>query len=1695
MLDTSDNYNNIKHIYNSKNSNIYAAFNKLSGKSVILKTINENSIDEYGFAKLQNEYDILKKIKSDFVPEVIDYLKIDDRYYLVLEYCDGMSLRDYLKGHKLSNREFLNLAIQIVQALSDIHNAGFIHKDINPANIIYDNISRKVSVIDFGLSTAFSHEKTMTMEAPVSEGTIIYISPEQTGRMNHTIDFRTDFYSLGVTFFEMLCGVHPFESDSELQIIFMHLAKRPPLVKELNPDVPQMLSLLIDKLMAKMPEDRYLKAEGILFDLNQCLKKLDAADEIAKFELGTDDYSDHLEIPQKLYGRDDEINSLMLAYQEILAGEKQLIAIAGHSGIGKTSLVSELYKPIANSNGMFIAGKYDQYHQNIPYSAISLAVEMFCDFVLSENEKNVMVWKGRFETVLKQYGKLLIDRIPKLALIAGEPQDLPALSPLEERTRLKVVLQDLLSAMASPAHPLVIFIDDLHLADMGSLAIIEEIMVNDQIRGLQIVACYRDNEVDHQHPLILSLNKMVKRQVNIRQITMAGLSFEAAAQMIADALRCSSDSVTELAEVIYTKTNGNPFYLKQFMKLCDQEALVFFDSQTRIWKWNLTAIKTSPAEENVVDFLIRNVSQIPQETVNLLSLGACIGQRFKVETLAKLSGKKPETIIADLRPAVSFEVVYPIKNSNGMDGEIEFQFSHDRFQQTFYMILPEIKRCNLHYTLAVYYENIGFGKGEFTRNQFVMADNYAKAFSIIDGKNEKRRVAEIFLRVADAASLVSAFDTTIHYLELIIDNFSEMGVDDRFIFTVYTAYHLVLCSMAKYEQADKTYRFLENLAKEPLDLTDSCCLQAVSLSNRGRYQEAFTLGTALLEKFGVYFPAEDLLNNILKEINCFYEELSDEAFPGIEALPEAHSQLEFSVGKILNRICTAGFFYNPLFSFWAIITSAKRVLQNGYTSDGLSLYGSLTLLLIPFRNDYRLSYSLVQSAMKLAEKNGYRIYRMYHLFALINCHWFEDLKNSISYARDSCTGNIAVGDFEFACFTYFTTQQMVLETGEHLDALVSESDSALAFAQKYGNIHAYGSFIAFRQLSKTLITTGSEGCFNDEGFNEAAHLESISTNQMARCFYYTLRSLAAVIYLDFDTAFELTEKATSLMPSITGFYANVLHNFLNSLAICRRIDSEKCIADEKVALLAKLTANQTWLGERAADAPGNYRHLYDLIEAERYMLENKNTDSFAVYKKMLSLYEKAMIGAAESNRIYHYALTCELAAIQFKKLDSLRLATIYLKQAYSAYSSWGATGKTEQMNKIHNELSRLRFNNLKFKENRTVSSKTLSNSNFVNHSGVFLTNSSAIDFSAIIKASQAISGETRLEAILEKLLNVLLENSGAQDIYFLIKKSYDYFIQAEGHSEGEAFSISDDLPIATGSFPVKILNYVDRTHESVILDDATTSDLYGSDEYILSHDCKSVMCMPVINQGELKGMLYLENNLIEGVFNRQRTEALKIIAAQLAISLENSYLFNNLQHLVDDRTQELRAEIAVRKNAEKRLEQMANNDFLTNLPNRRMFQTSLEHSIELARINEDNLAVLFIDLDGFKRINDQYGHDKGDIVLVTTAKRIVDSVRNGDTVSRMGGDEFVLILENFLSISEIKSVCHRIIAAVEMPIEFDDLGVQAVVTSSIGISLFNFDGITAEELILNSDKAMYLAKNNGKNQFVFYDSNFCQGHD
>ncbi|MGC4018843.1 MAG: diguanylate cyclase [Muricomes sp.] len=1675
MRERAEMYTIKECIYSSRSSILYRAEDELTGEAVILKTMGMEGMSAKGLARLKNEYALLSRLKSSFVSEAVDFIKRNEEFFLVLKYIKGVPLSEYMKDHKIGIKHFLFLVQDIVRGLADIHNAGIIHKDLNPSNIVYDTKTRKPVIIDFGISAEFSFEKPLMIDLYGSEGTLSYISPEQTGRVNRVVDFRTDFYSLGVMFFEMLCGVCPFTAESPSELIYNHVAKIPATAKSVNSKVPEMLSRIVAKLMAKMPEDRYLSTEGILFDLNQCLTSYNDLGEIPEFELGLGDYSNRIEIPHKLYGREPEMETLKEAYRSISHGGKCAVFIGGYAGIGKTSLVDEMQKTVLESGGVLLSGKYDQYQRNVPYHIFFQMIETFCDIILSENEYQIAKWKTRISNTLGEDAGLLASKVPRLALLMGHTSAFPELSPLETEVRFKVAIQRLLAVIAAPHHPVVIFLDDTHLLSPGTADILEGCMSDENINGLMLIYCYRDNEVDDNHIMTHSMNRLVNQ--NTYYLNLYGITLDAVTQMIADTLKTHTQNVSELSKIVYNKTLGNPFYVKQFLMICHMNELIQFSRSDKKWIWNIEEIASCPAEDNVIEFLMRNMDQLLPEAIELLSFGACDGRNFSMDVLTALSGKTQQDISRLLGRAIFLEIVYPIQSEENEVEHISFQFSHDRFQQTFYVTLPEKKRQHVHYMLARYYEK---ADSVLPEDIFIVADHYSKAFGMLDLPEEQKTIAEVLVKAAKTACELLSYSTALGYLEPVIENMDPFQFEgDDFIFSVYETYHRILCSLSKYEEADRIYLLLEQLADSPLRICDSCCLQAVGLSNRGEYRAAFMLGIGVLEQLGVEFPEKTLYDTVTSELKVYCERFEQSGYGQRIDRIKAIDEKEFAIAKILNRTSAAGFFFNPLYVAWSIMTNAKRIFKYGYTSESMMLYAHMPVILMTFRDNYDWSYAIVDEARNLAEQEGYKneLFRIYHVFSSFTLHWFEDVKEGIPYARESFKGNDTLGDSEFACYSYFTTQQIVLETCQTIRELAAENEAAMAYAAQKGNVHATESYISYTQLYKALKgTTKSYGSFEDESFSEERHLSSIGNDQMAKCYYYTLRALSAAIYLDYDKAYELTSTAIPLMPAIGGFYPFALHNFLHSLAICKRLEYHECGREEQMSLRRMLEENQRWLAKRAEKAPANFLHLHSVIRAEMAALDNRGTG-------LPSLYEKAIREAEKSGRPYHYAMICELAALRFLKLDAPKTAANFLREAYSAYLAWEADGKAGQLWSENYNLLSVNYTGQKgfYRSGDITTSLAGANHDRKN-----------IDFNALITASQAISGEMELESILEKLMSVLQEVSCAQDIYYLTKnETGSYNIRARGDAEGGSQCGEcvnpNTLTVQSCCISLGVLYYVDRTKETIVLDNAGDSELFMLDEHIVNYGSKSLLCMPVIHRGDLKGILYLENRLIEGAFDERCLEALRIISAQLAISLDNSYLYSNLQELVDGRTKELREEIKTREKIEEQLVYMANHDTLTNLANRRMFHNHLEASMKAAAKEGGTIAVLFVDLDGFKYINDRYGHDAGDMVLISTAGRLTSIVRSCDMVSRLGGDEFVLIIEKVENRKRIEILCERLIDVIKQPIEIDEAGTKVVVTSSIGISISELDGSTAEELINNADKAMYVAKNNGKNQYTFYE--------
>ncbi|WP_310602534.1 protein kinase domain-containing protein [Anaerosporobacter sp.] len=906
------NYEIQEQIFSSPNNTLYAGIAIKTGQPIAAKTISASLYnDERKMSRLRNEFKLIPKINSDFVVKVIDYIKQEDNEYLIMELCDGMSLSQYIGTHKMSVATFLHIAVQIVKGLTDIHSCGIIHKDINPTNIMYEPETRSIKIIDFGASSEFSYEKPQV--TLLNAGTLKYISPEQTKRMNRPIDFRTDFYSLGVMFYEMLAYKLPFVSDSPTELIYAHIAKSAQPVSEMNPEVPEMVSKIIAKLMEKMPENRYASTGGILHDLERCITSLEAEGGISEFKLGLEDNTSRFELSKKIYGREDEVSELLAIYKDFLQKGKCFVTIGGYSGTGKTTLVNELQKSIVQANAIFISGKFDQYQRNVPYYAFFKAIDQLCDYILSESEGVLLAWRTRLSMALEKDGRLLTDKIPKLESLVGVQSQIQELSLLEEQSRFKNVLQRLLEAVSSREHPLVLFIDDIHIADMGSLEILEDIMMNERIDGLLVIACYRDNEVDESHQLLHSIRKMEQRGCNTRHMKLKGVDKDAISQMMADSLHCDPLDCEEFVTIAYEKTYGNPFYLIQLLKHCYTEKYIVFSPEKNRFVWEIESIKKLPFNDNVVDFLIGIMSILPDETVELLSFCASIGQSFDLDMLIHLLGKSEDETIDMLKPVVAAEIIRPSSYNDRDIRCVRFDFCHDRFQQAYYTVMPEEKRGLAHLEIAQYYER-KFAREEPSVEQILsIAEHYAKALSQIESKEERVKVSNILLNAASLSGRLSAYDAALRFIETIIGEFLDLFEGNlEFKRNVYSLYHIILCQTAKYSQADEIYEQLTGLTDNPLDLTDNCCEQSVSLSNRGRYTDAVNLSFEMLERHGVEYPKQDLVGVINTEIEELYRTIKSSSFKGLAGINKTIDPIHMAIYKIASRIYAPSFFKDPM---------------------------------------------------------------------------------------------------------------------------------------------------------------------------------------------------------------------------------------------------------------------------------------------------------------------------------------------------------------------------------------------------------------------------------------------------------------------------------------------------------------------------------------------------------------------------------------------------------------------------------------------------------------------------------------------------------------------------------------------------------------------------------------------------------------
>ncbi|ETX00766.1 MAG: hypothetical protein ETSY1_09975 [Candidatus Entotheonella factor] len=678
--------------------------------------------------QLHNELELTQSVHVPGIRKALDYIKIGTQHALILEFVDGQTLKEAFVNQRRSLQDILKLAIALARRLDALHQRHIIHKDINPHNILVDPGSLSPTLIDFGIATQLDL-KTSHLSSPEHlEGTLPYMSPEQTGRINRHIDYRTDFYALGITLYEMLTGHLPFEASDALGWVHAHLAAKPTPIREHNADIPLVLGAIVDKLMAKNPEDRYQSAHGLHHDLQACESQWQASGGIVPFELGQQDESAQFKVPEKLYGREREIECLMAGLDRVCQGSTELALISGFSGIGKSSIIDELIEPVTRRRAFFVSGKFDQFHRDIPYAPLLEAFRGLLRQVLAGSDEQIHAWRQRLMEAVGSNGQVLIDLLPEAELILGAQPSVPDLDAEQNRDRFQWVLENVVRAMAQPEHPLVIFLDDLQWADSATLSLLKSWLATGGIGFLYLLGAYRDNEVGDGHPLQRMLDEIEQADVAPIGLQIEPLAVDDVAHLLADMFKRTPDKVRPLAGLLRQRTSGNPFFLKAFLTHLHTDGTIVFNHRERGWTWDAARIQQHEMAENIVDFMVDKIQRLSQAAQQTLEIAACMGDRFTLPVLAGLSPCSARTIYDHLYDSIAQGLIVPLSALIRTEGdeipELDYAFAHDRIRQAAYALVPETEKPVIHRQI-----------GDILTRQLSEAQQEERLFDIVNHLN------------------------------------------------------------------------------------------------------------------------------------------------------------------------------------------------------------------------------------------------------------------------------------------------------------------------------------------------------------------------------------------------------------------------------------------------------------------------------------------------------------------------------------------------------------------------------------------------------------------------------------------------------------------------------------------------------------------------------------------------------------------------------------------------------------------------------------------------------------------------------------------------------------------------------------------------------------------------------------------------
>jgi PAS domain S-box-containing protein len=1452
-------------------SSLWRARRTADRTPVLLKLVAPEAAPEQ-VARLRKEYELLASLHVPGLPRPLAFVTDGSCPAIVLENVDGDLLEAALT-EPVSIPRALRIGHQLAEALGGLHEAQLVHRDLRPANLLIARDGDRIQVVDLSRAAPPGDASDETLQHDLA-----YIAPEQTGRVRHGVDARTDLYALGVILFRMISGALPFTASDPLEWVHCHLARTPTPLAAVAP-VPPQISEIVMKLLGKTPEERYQSARGVAADLHRCLADCETGKSIARFSLGASDISDRIAIPHKLYGRGREIAALEAAYDRVaVTARTEIVLVAGHAGMGKSSLVEELRAYAVGRGGFFVAGKFDQRTSDIPYATFAQALRGLVQQLLSGGEDEVARWRVRLREALGASGQLMVAVVPELELLIGRQPPVPEVGLVEAQNRFHAVFRRFLGVFARREHPLVVFIDDLQWLDPASRHLLEHLGAHHhEERHLLIVGAYRDNEVSAAHPLALTLAAIRSDDVRVSTVELGPMSREDVAALVSDTLRCGLSEAADLADAIHDKTAGNPFFAIQFLLSLHDEGLIALDRREGRFRWDLARLGAKNITDNVVDLVVVKLRRLPAATQRMLAEMACLGTTAETTVLTLITGGPDADIHATLAEAVRARLV--------VTSDDRYRFVHDRVQEASYALLTEEERADTHARLARRL-TAALSEDALVERVFEVVEQWNRALGRVTDPDERATSLRLHVLAGRKAQSATAYASARTYFARAVQLLPPDAWTAHYEDTLGLYLALAECESfaGAYQPADERLELALAHARGAVDAARVQRLRIRLYQLAGRQHDAVTVLLEALRALGVTVPesAEDQQRATEEELHRLPALLGGRRIADLVDAPVSTDPNVGAVVGLLEEGLVSTVASRPTLFPLAMMRAATLSIQHGNVEGSPGTYSGCAMALASM-GDIATAHEFSELALRLSQRfERTRVAlagKLRLLHATTISIWREHVSASVHQLDEAFAACLDAGDLLYAGYVVPSIVELRFESGEALDSVAAAAERCAAFARETHNEVMLAMVVGEQQLVARLRGTG------ETPSDAAVRLATLTSAS----FYtgvaelHALEQIAAFVEGRYEDAWRSTMNAATFIAharSLVIEWWYDLYRGLTAAALCRDA------APDRRRELAAIVDDEVQRHERSMHGcPENFTHRHALLSAELARIEGRADDAARCYERA--------IGAARQQRfVHHEALGWELASRFYRDRGLELTADVYLREARACYRRWGAEAKVRQIDRERPQVATARPPD-----------------------GVLATRGpspgapaeiriDALALLTVIKASQAISQEIVLDELITTLMRVVLESAGAQVAALLLMREEQPALAAVASIEGSAVIVRrpENEPTAS-KLPSSVLNYVRRSKEPVLLADASQANPFSGDPYLIERRPRSLLCLPIVRQTVLIGLLYVENTLVADAFPADQMETLTLLAGQAAISLENARLYADLQRENRERQQ------------------------------------------------------------------------------------------------------------------------------------------------------------------------------------------------